>query len=236
MENNVWTSVSDLFSGLMIVFLFIAIAMMLETEKESDAVKDLELELNDIADRFYKDKILIYKSLKEEFEHDFERWDAELTEDLSIRFKNPDILFKNGSFKLSNKFELIIENFWPRYLKIISSNLNNISYVSIEGHTSSFWCSSCSDKKSYFKNMELSQKRAYSVLEHCWSVTDEKKVVKDIVVASGLSYSRPVFVDGVESPELSKRVEFSIKLNAEKNLDIIRSISSKDIIKNKSKR
>ena len=68
-------------------------------------------------------------------------------------------------------------------------------------------------------------------------VKKEKELAKkEMIIRKEFPVANSLDDINVEGRELSKRVEFSIKLNAEKNLDIIRSISSKDIIKNKSKR
>lgn len=213
-DNN-WSSVADLFSGLMIIFLFIAIAMMIEAKKESAQVELLKEDLEALASSYDADKEFFYKLLQEEFSNDFSKWNAQLDKDLTIRFNNPDILFKSGSSEISDEFKVILKSFWPRYIKIVSLYKEKISHVSLEGHTSSFWCKKCSDEFSYFNNMKLSQERSYEVLRWCWSQSDDKEVIKEMVVATGLSYSRLIKKDGVENSELSKRVEFSLKLNAE---------------------
>ena len=213
-DNN-WSSVADLFSGLMIIFLFIAIAMMIEAKKESAEVELLKEDLETLASSYDADKEFFYKLLQEEFSSDFLKWNAHLDKDLTIRFNNPDILFKSGSSEISDDFKIILKSFWPRYIKIVSLYKEKISYVSLEGHTSSFWCKKCSDEVSYFNNMKLSQERSYEVLKWCWSQSNNKEIIKEMVVATGLSYSRLVKKDGFENPELSKRVEFSLKLNAE---------------------
>lgn len=208
MEDNS-SSIADLFSGLTIVFLFIAISMMLETEKK-------ESDLDELANAFYGDKEYLYDLLTKEFSDDFKRWNAELDDDLTIRFNNPDILFERGSSELGDEFKDILSDFWPRYINIAKQNREKITSVSIEGHTSSYWCKTCSDEFSYFKNMELSQDRAYNVLKYCWSISEDKNVVKNLVTATGLSFSKPIIRNEVEDLDLSKRVEFSLKLNAEK--------------------
>jgi len=214
-QDNNWSSVADLFSGLMIIFLFIAIAMMIETKKESAQVKLLKEDLKALSDSYDSDKEFFYKLLQKEFSDDFSKWNAQLDKDLTIRFNNPDILFKSGSSEISDEFKIILKSFWPRYIKIISLHKNKISHISLEGHTSSFWCKNCSDEFSYFNNMKLSQERSYEVLKWCWSQSADKKVIKEMVIATGLSYSRLIKKDGIEDSELSKRVEFSLKLNTE---------------------
>jgi outer membrane protein OmpA-like peptidoglycan-associated protein len=209
------SSIADLFSGLTIVFLFIAISMMLETERKRS-------DLDELANAFYGDKEYLHNLLTKEFSEDFERWNAELDDDLTIRFNNPDILFKRGSSELGDEFKYILYDFWPRYINIVGKNREKITSVAIEGHTSSYWCKTCSDEFSYFKNMELSQDRAYRVLEYCWSISEDKNVLKDLVTATGLSFSRRIFKNDVEDLDLSKRVEFSLKLNAEKIISKIK--------------
>ena len=119
---------------------------------------------------------------------------------------------------LQTKFQDILKDFFPRYLKLISSPQykDNIEEIRIEGHTDS--------KGSYEYNMQLSQDRTRSVLSFClWMVPPkEKQWTIARITANGLSSSRLIYnPDGTENRELSRRVEFRIRTNAEKQLEEI---------------
>lgn len=213
-EEEYWISISDLMSGLMMIFLLIAIIFMVNVDKEKKRIKE-------VAIVYQKLKNELYQDLKEEFADDFKKWNAELYKDLTVRFKAPDILFATGSSQLKPEFQTILDDFFPRYVAIITSvqYRESITDVRIEGHTSSIWGAGTSKKDAYFRNMELSQARTRTTLKY---VLDLPKVQKNIkwlrkhVTANGLSSSQLIFKEnGKEDQERSQRVEFRIITDAE---------------------
>lgn len=107
------------------------------------------------------------------------------------------------------------------FLKI--QNFSNIENIIIEGHTDS--------DGSYIYNLDLSQKRAYEVMNFIYTFYKSDKLQK-LLMASGRSFSDPVFVNGVEDKDKSRRIEikFSIKndnalKDVEKFLNFIKTIS-----------
>ena len=102
-----------------------------------------------------------------EFGSDFDPWNAELDKDgLVFRFKKPEVLFTHGSSDLRDGFKKILDNFIPRYMKIIDKYKDQIKDVIIEGHTSSVYASAKNDVERYTKNKILSEKRAKHVYEY----------------------------------------------------------------------
>ena len=71
--------------------------------------------------------------------------------------------------------------------------------------------------------MELSQNRTRSVLEYCFGLMTREQIIwaKSLITANGLSSSQPILVHGVEDTSLSRRVEFRVRTNAEKQLEEI---------------
>ena len=70
--------------------------------------------------------------------------------------------------------------------------------------------------------MELSQNRTRSVLSYCLLMVqaNKREWTKSRITANGLSSSHLIFNNnGTENPELSRRVEFRIRTNAEKQLE-----------------
>ena len=125
-----WMSVSDLMSGLMMVFLFISIALMRHALIERDKIKD-------VAVVFVNNQVALYEALKKEFGPDLKRWNADIDKDtLSFEFKSPDILFGLGSSVMRPQFEKVLSDFFPRYMRVLSSFRGYINEVRIEGHTS----------------------------------------------------------------------------------------------------
>ena len=65
-----WMSISDIMSGLMIVFMFIAIAFMMQVQNE-------QRQKNEMIYNYAVIKHKIYSSLLEEFKDDLPKWNAE---------------------------------------------------------------------------------------------------------------------------------------------------------------
>lgn len=208
-----WLSVSDLMSGLMMVFLFVSIALMRDAIVERDKIKE-------VAVAYQENQVELYKALRDEFQDDLKRWDADIEkETLSFQFKSPDVLFDTGKITLKPAFKDIINDFFPRYLEVLMRFRDSIDEVRIEGHTSSVWNHGSNEDEAYFNNMELSQGRTRSVLSYAYeinSIYENRSWVKEHVAAVGFSSSRLVKkIDGTEDLERSRRVSFRVITNAE---------------------
>lgn len=208
-----WLSVSDMMSGLMVIFLFIAITYMMQVSEDRN-------QLIEIAVTYEKTKTAIYDQLQIEFKDDLKKWNAEIDkQSLAFRFQEPDILFNVGDADVKDKFKVILDDFFPRYIKVLKQYQPDIEEIRIEGHTSSEWSkNSISDDRTYFLNMALSQNRTRATLEYCLmlpQITSDRSWIKQILTANGLSSSKPILVNGVEDTVHSRRVEFKVKTNSE---------------------
>ena len=97
-SNSHWIPLSDLMMGLMMVFLLLATMYMLRVEQTTTLiVREYEITKNNLN-----------RALQKEFDENFKEWDAELLGDMTIRFKNPEVLFATGSDKLRSKFKEIL--------------------------------------------------------------------------------------------------------------------------------
>lgn len=221
-----WIPLSDLMTGLMLMFLLVAIIFMVKVE--SDAKK-----AENVARVYDEMRIKLYEDLKREFASDLDRWGAELDEDLAIRFKEPDVLFDTGSDTIKPTFAGILKDFLPRYLAILTHDeyRNSISEVRIEGHTSSLWTGAASMDDAYFQNMQLSQSRTRSVLKFALTLPEAasyKNWLKTTLTANGLSSSKLMLKDdGTEDITRSRRVEFRVRTNAEERISEILAVSEK---------
>ena len=100
-----WISVSDLMSGLMMVFLFISIALMRHALIERDKIKE-------VAVAYQNSQVALYDALLLEFKRDLVRWNAEIDRDtLAFQFKSPDILFGLGSSTMRPEFKAVLNGF-----------------------------------------------------------------------------------------------------------------------------
>lgn len=213
-EEAQWISVSDLMSGLMMVFMLVAIVFMVNVEIERDKIRDVAILYDTLRTQLYQD-------LHDEFAPDMQRWGAELDKDLTFRFNNTEVLFDKGKADLKVEFQHILAEFFPRYLKIITQDKyrNDILEVRIEGHTSSGWAGARSADDAYIRNMDLSQQRTRSTLEYVLAmaaVQEEKPWLKTHLTANGLA-SAKVIKDELEQEdaERSRRVEFKVRTDAE---------------------
>ena len=227
-----WIPLSDLMTGLMMVFLVIAILFMIKVERDA---KRAELQAQQIAAQaetikaiavLYGDvRAKIYDELYRTFKDDLPVWHAALSKDLSIRFEEPSVQFDIGQSVLKPDFSKILSNFFPRYVRILSSDQfrSEIEEVRIEGHTSSLWKNMAAEP-AYYENMRLSQERARSVLQYVFSLPDARDQLSWLVprvTANGLSSSRRLMVGDREDYVGSQRVEFRVRTRAEDKLSEI---------------
>ena len=209
-----WISLSDLMTGLMMIFMLIAVSYMLKVESDQSKIREIAILYNDL-------RIKLYEDLNKEFEKDLNKWGAEFDTNLTLRFKEPEVLFETGKDELNPKFKEILNNFFPRYLKIITSEKykSSIQEIRIEGHTSSIWNDTSTPQEAYFFNMALSQARTRSALQFILGLNEVKQDsqwIKQHVTANGLSSSKPIIEsDGSENKKKSQRVEFRIITDSE---------------------
>lgn len=205
-----WISISDLMSGLMMIFLFIAIVFMLKTQKENQKIKD-------VAVAYQENQVAIYESLESEFKKDLAKWGATIDkETLSFNFQSPDVLFRNSETKLRLGYKKILDDFFPRYIKVLKPYRSSLNEIRIEGHTSSAGIHGTTPTQAYFYNMRLSQGRTRSVLKYCYNLMpQDKDWIKANIAAVGFSSSRLIKTNGVEDPNKSRRVSFRAITNAD---------------------
>ncbi|WP_323761866.1 OmpA/MotB family protein [Maricaulis sp.] len=220
-EGEGWLSVSDLMAGLMVFFLFIAILYIQPLQR-------IKLNVEAIVQAWQEGELEIYNALQAEFEDDLPRWNAQLDRnELTLRFNSPDVLFEAGDAALRPEFEVILSDFFPRYLATLEPfyEASLIEEIRIEGHTSSDWVG-VSEGEAYFRNMELSQDRTRSVLQYALELDGSSSHVgwaRPLLTANGLASSRPI-TDGdssMEDPVRSRRVEFRVRTTTQNRLNEI---------------
>ena len=211
-------SIGDLMASLLLVFVLCLIGTILQLQEEYD-------HKSDIAERYKELQTQIYIDLNEEFKDDLVSWGAEIDkEKLIIRFTEPDVLFEFGKSNVKQKFKSILQDFFPRDIKVLSGELykTHIEEIRIEGHTSLEKSISKSTEESYFYNMKLSQDRTRSVLKFSLSQIGDNDIydwTKLRTTANGLSSVKPIVKNNTsENRKLNRRVEFRIKTDAEEQI------------------
>ena len=206
-------------SGLMLVFLFISIGFMLEVDADKEKMRD-------VAAKYRDTQADINEALYTEFEDELKSWNATITKDNRVVFRSPDVLFAVSSSKIEDKFKNILQDFFPRFLKILQSQkfADNVQDVRIEGYTSSEWAGATSPEEIYLKNMQLSQKRAYAVLLFCYTLNDKsvkvnRKWLEEKLRANGMAFSK------TEEKVQTRSVEFKVNMKSEDKIYEILGVS-----------
>ena len=185
--------------------------------------------------QYVETKQKLHNKLLSEFKGDTARWKMVIGRDLSMKFKEPEVLFALGSGELQPKFKAILDEFIPKYLDILlnDSLRNNILEIRIEGHTDSLRMVKYG-KDPYLSNVLLSQERAYNVLKYIREMrkfneytSEQKKLLDFWFTANGLSYGKTLDKDGQLTHktgksvdmDASRRVEFRIITTAEDVLE-----------------
>ena len=209
-ENAFALSTGDLMAGLLFIFILLLMGAMLQVQEKAEQDEE-------IVKRYDQIKTQLYIDLQEEFKEDLTVWRATIDSTLCVRFQEPSMLFDEGDDNLKQNFKGILDDFFPRYIAVLMrpQYKDNIEEIRIEGHTNS--------NGGYFSNMELSQNRTRAVLQYCLNMMPEEDMAwaKALITANGLSSSHLIMKDGQEDKELSRRVEFRVRTNAEKQLEEI---------------
>ena len=209
-ENAFSLSTGDLMAGLLFIFVLLLMGALLQVQEKAEQDEE-------IVKRYDQIKTQLYIDLQEEFKEDLTVWRATIDSTLCVRFQEPSMLFDLDKAFLKPKFKEILNDFFPRYIKVLNrpEYKDNIVEIRIEGHTDS--------DGEYFHNMELSQNRTRTVLQYCFGLMNEDEAgwAKSLITANGLSSSQPIIINGVEDKSLSRRVEFRVRTNAEKQLEDI---------------
>lgn len=221
---NPWMSVSDLMTGLMIIFLFIAISYISKVKENQTVLVD-----------YIETKQKLHNKLVNEFEGDTLNWQMTIGKDMTMKFKEPTVLFASGSSELTPRFCEILDNFLPRYINILlnDSLRKNINEIRIEGHTDDIPMLAY-NSDSYIANVILSQERALSVLRYFRKMPvfsqytpEEKMILEYWFTSNGLSYGKALDSNGelihiTGNPidrNKSRRVEFRIVTTGDQILE-----------------
>ena len=202
-------SISDMMSGLMLIFLFISVSFMINVESQKQKMKDIAIEYRDT-------KANLNEALFSEFENDLQDWDATITQENSIVFSSTEVLFEVSKSDIKDEFKTILDDFFSRYIKILTSKeyKDEIQALRVEGHTSDTWKNATSKKEIYLKNMQLSQDRAYKVLAYCYSLEDNttkenRAWLEKHFRANGMAFSK------LKDRDKARRVEFRVQMKSE---------------------
>lgn len=216
-DNNVfWVTMSDLLLGLVVVFLVMFVFAITGFTQNKINEQETQYQVTEkIANELAKNNIQV----------DIDKFSG------TIKISDLE-LFALNSAELSPKGRAYMSKFIPVYLNTIMQDpavKNNISKIIIQGHTDSqTYAGAKSDEEKYFKNMDLSLRRAASVAEYVvysdfnGKKTYEKDLFK-LLSVEGKGPSEPVLTDGKEDYAKSRRVELKLVFKDKSILDTIKN-------------
>ena len=134
------------------------------------------------------------------------------------------VFFETGKAEIRQEGKELLDRFIPVYLEVLMREeyAGYLGEIIIEGHTDS--------KGSYESNLKLSQDRALQVALYCLRMPSlsaaQKQQLQKILTAKGRSYADLIYVNGVEDPEASRRVEFKFSLKDSEMIEEMNRILS----------
>jgi chemotaxis protein MotB len=138
----------------------------------------------------------------------------------SLRLSS-NILFDKNSATLKEASKKELKKVFINYIGALTSNRNikeHLERIVIEGHTDS--------DGSYLLNLNLSQQRAYAVMNYLLTLDFTKENnIKPLLVASGRSFLDPIYgKDHKEDKEASRRIEIKFRLKNDDSMNEIEKI------------
>ena len=214
-DNVFWVTMSDLLLGLVVVFLVLFVFAITGFTQNKVNEHEMQYEVTEkIAQELQKNNINV----------DVDKF--------SGRIKISDLeLFELNSWELSPKGRAYMSKFVPVYFNTIMKDPDvrkNISQIIIEGHTDSqAFAGAKSAEDKYFKNMDLSLKRASSVARYIVyaNYSGKEKYENELfklLSVEGKGPSEPVIVNGKEDYAKSRRVELKLMFKDKSILDSIK--------------
>lgn len=212
-QENHWQSISDLMTGLMVIFLFVCLGFIYQLEQT-------KLRYNYIRDSISQD-------LQDEFKpEEIARWGTRIDpQNLTVTFIEPSVFFDTNDATVNAHFQQVLEEFMPRYIAVLQKYSDDIVEVRIEGNASREWNGDPNSPEAYYYNMKLSQDRAFNVLQYVYSMGELRAYrpwLQDKLRANGASYSK-----ANDNASASRCVEIYLRRNAEKEIEGLGSIGKK---------
>lgn len=131
-----------------------------------------------------------------------------------------NVLFEQGKSQLKPEAKKALKKAVYNYFNTILENddINkHIDKIIIEGHTNSVG--------SFLYNLNLSQKRAFAVMDFIFAQDFKRKdKLRHLVISSGRSYLDPVYKNNIEDKEASRRIEIKFSLKNEEAIKEIEAI------------
>jgi len=146
------------------------------------------------------------------------KWGIQNVKNNIVRFNSPRVSFNNNSDHISIEYKKILNEFYPKYIEILTSKdyKKYIKEIRIEGHTDSNYNKKLSTGEGLIYNIDLSQRRAKNVLEYITTLKVFKKYehfIQTKTRVTGVGSAVPIINNHSENKILSRRVDFKVIIN-----------------------
>lgn len=203
-QPNFWASYSDLMAGMLMVFILLLVVALYHFA-ESNRQKEKILEVQE-------ERLKSFHELQRRLIGNLEKeiTDTEVTIDPNTGMLRigSGILFGEGESTLRPDGQAKLDKIFDAYIKVVLDEefRDVIRQIEIEGHTNS--------NGPYLYNLELSQRRALTVMREFLSrAGPEKARLQQIVLAGGRSFANLIRdEDGNEDAVRSRRIELHLRL------------------------
>lgn len=181
-EQEYWLSYSDLMAGLLMVFVL----MLLISLDRYGGPARVKMELDGATSGVIQDLHEAFRDSR-----------GVVVDSLSGAVRFPDaVLFDEGSAVIRPEGRAILADFGPRYMRVMTGDSvrDYLQAIAIEGHTN--------DNGGYMYNLDLSQRRAFAVMQYLLSTAGEYEApLRRYATANGESFRRQLCLVSVESGE-----------------------------------
>ena len=111
-------SISDLMVAVSCIFLLFLTIVIIELNRQNAKYE----EKNGKAGEYIDMQKELKKALEEEFRDDFreDKWDAYISDDLTIHFRDEQIMFAPNSTEVTDGFKSILDDFFPRLINVLA--------------------------------------------------------------------------------------------------------------------
>lgn len=170
-EQEYWLSYSDLMAGLLMVFVL----MLLISLDRYGGPARIKMELDGAT-----------SGVIDELQEAFRDSRGVVVDSLTGAVRFPDaVLFDEGSAVIRPEGRAILTAFGPRYMGVMTGDSvrDYLQAIAIEGHTN--------DNGGYMYNLDLSQRRAFAVMQFLLSTAGEYEApLRRYATANGESFRR----------------------------------------------
>ena len=191
-NDNVWSSISDLMSGLMIVFLFTSVIFMSKVIDENTNIKKQQQTVENIGTIRFKEPEVFFDMGESELKSQFK----DILDSFFPRYIN--VIYKNYKDKVTEiRIEGHTSSEWEEGADTKTAYFKNMELSQDRTR----------NVLEYVMNME--------------SLSEYENWLIDNITANGMSYSHRIYKDNVEDKDASRRVEFRVITNSEETINEI---------------